>query len=141
VPPPEVVALYADPERCIPGWPGFRAELERLHGPGTALPLVRGWADAMAALRERGGAINDAEAAAVSRPALVIAGDRDPFNPLAETRALVARMPAARLFVLAGVGHDLLSERGPQLIALVRRMLQDGGQLAPSPGGWEEESR
>jgi valacyclovir hydrolase len=125
VPPPEVVALYADPEHRIPRWPVLRARLDDLHGPGAALPMLHNWASLMAMFNERGGAINDVEAAAVTCPTLVIAGDRDPFNPLAATHALVARMRTARLIVLPGAGHDLLNERGPQLIALVRRMLHN----------------
>ena len=123
VPPEPIVAVYADPEARIRSWPALRAELERLHGPGTALPMLTSWAAAMEDLRAQGGAINDDEAAHVTCPALVLAGDRDPFNPLAATQALVARMPHARLMTLPGAGHDLLTERPEQVIALARRML------------------
>ncbi len=123
VPPPAIVALYADPERCLPDWPALRAELEEQHGQESALPMLHGWAAAMRTLAEQGGAIEDMAAAAVVAPVLVVAGDHDPFNPLEATRALVARLPTARLVVLPGAGHDLLRERGPQLTALIRRML------------------
>lgn len=123
VPPAQVVALYAEPEMRIPNWEALRAQLDQQHGPGRAAPMLRAWAAAMAAFQQQGGAVNDREAAAVTCPTLVIAGDRDPFNPLDATRALVARMPAARLVVLPGAGHDLLRERGPQVVALVQRML------------------
>jgi valacyclovir hydrolase len=123
VPPQPVVAVYADPAARIRSWPTLRAELERLHGPECALPLLTGWAAAMEDLRAEGGAINDDEAARVACPTLVIAGDHDPFNPLAATQALVARLPHARLVTLPGAGHDLLTERPAQVIALARRML------------------
>ncbi|HZC04840.1 MAG TPA: alpha/beta fold hydrolase [Ktedonobacterales bacterium] len=122
-PPQPIVTLYADPEARIRSWPSLRAELERLHGPGIALPMLTRWAAAMEALREDGGAINDDEAARVMCPTLVLAGDHDPFNPLAATQALVARLPHARLMTLPGAGHDLLAEREAQVIALARRML------------------
>jgi pimeloyl-ACP methyl ester carboxylesterase len=77
----------------------------------------------MEALRAEGGALNDAEAARVACPALILAGDHDPFNPLAATQALVARIPGARLVTFPGAGHDLLEERPAQVIALARRML------------------
>jgi valacyclovir hydrolase len=123
VPPAPVVALYADPQARIRSWPTLRAELERLHGAGSALPLLTHWAAAMEELRAEGGAINDEDAARVSCATLVIAGDHDPFNPLAATQALVARLPQARLVTLPGAGHDLLAEREAQVIALARRML------------------
>ena len=123
VPPQPIVALYSDPETRIRSWPTLRDELEQMHGAGSALPMLTRWAAAMEQLRAEGGAINDDEAARVACPTLVIAGDRDPFNPLAATQALVARMPQARLVTLPGAGHDLLAEREAQVIALARRML------------------
>ncbi len=123
VPPQPVVALYAAPAERIHSWPSLRAELEALHGAGAAEPMLTKWARAMQDLHAQGGAINDADAARVQCPALVLAGDRDPFNPLEATQALVARMPHARLVTLPGAGHDLLEERGPQVIALARSML------------------
>jgi len=141
VPPAEVVALYADPERHLPQWHALRAQLDRLHGTNAALPLLRRWAAAMSELRARGGAINDDAAPAVTCPTLIVAGDRDPFNPLDATRALADRMAHAHLVVLPGAGHDLLGERGPQLIALVRRVLRDsdrqsaGRYQPPAPDG------
>ena len=123
VPPEPIVFVYADPEARIRSWPALRAELERLHGPGAALPMLTSWAAAMEDLRAQGGAINDDEAARVACPTLVLAGDRDPFNPLAATQALAARLPHARILTLPGAGHDLLAERPEQVIALARRML------------------
>lgn len=123
VPPESVVALYAAPAERIRSWPSLRAELEALHGAGTAEPMLSQWAHAMESLRAQSGVINDTEAAQATCPTLVLAGDRDPFNPLEATQALVARMPHARLVTLPGAGHDLLDERGPQVIALARSML------------------
>jgi valacyclovir hydrolase len=123
VPPERVVAVYADPQRRIASWPALKSELDRLHGPGVALPMLTSWAAAMETLRAEGGAINDIEAARVACPTLILAGDHDPFNPPEATRALVARIPGARLVTLPGAGHDLLDERPAQVIALTRRML------------------
>ena len=122
VPPERVVAVYSDPERRIASWPELQRELDQLHGSGATLPMFTAWAAAMEALRAEGGVINDTEAARVVCPTLALAGDRDPFNPLAATEALVARIPGARLVTLSGAGHDLLEERQAQVIALTRRM-------------------
>lgn len=123
VPPPAVVDVFAHPAERIPQWLTFKTTLEQLHGPGKVPAMLRGWATAMTALSEQGGIINDAEARALVCPTLVLAGTHDPFNPLEATRALVERIPGARLIVLPGAGHDLLNERGPQIMALIRRTL------------------
>ncbi|MBA3530903.1 MAG: alpha/beta hydrolase [Ardenticatenales bacterium] len=123
VPPPAIVALYADGEHSIPGWPAFCAELEALHGPGSAPKLLGCWANAMSELAAQGGVINDEAAARLLCPTLIVTGDADPFNPLLTVQALAARIPTAKIMVLPGAGHDLLQERGPQLEALLRRRL------------------
>ena len=128
VPPSSVLAVFEEPEQRIPSWDAYRAELDGLHGPGTAAPMLRGWAAAMRALGQSSGQagqiIGDDEARGILCPVLVVAGDHDPFNPLAATRALVARIATARLIVLPGAGHDLLGERGPALTNLIRQMLE-----------------
>lgn len=126
VPPERAVAVYADPPSRIHSWPEMEEELDALHGPGAALPMLTAWAAAMEDLRAEGGAINDAEAARIACPTLILAGDHDPFNPLEATQALVARIPGARLVTFPSAGHDLLEERQAQVIALVRRMLTGG---------------
>lgn len=123
VPPARIVALFAAPAERIGSWPAMRDELEALHGAGAAEPMMTQWASAMEDLRAEGGAINDREAAHVQCPTLVLAGDRDPFNPLEATQELARRLPHARLVTLPGAGHDLLTEREPQVVALTRRML------------------
>lgn len=124
VPPPAVIDVFAYPEKRIPQWQALRSSLEQLHGPRSASPMLRGWAQAMTALGAQGGVINDAEAQTIVCPTLVIAGTRDPYNPLEDTRALAQRIPGARFLVLPGAGHDLLNERSQQLLTLLRRALQ-----------------
>ena len=123
IPPPEVVSLYAEPETRIPNWPRLRDRLDELHGQGRAVGIVSAWAGAMSEFAQHGGDINGREAASVTCPTLVLASDSDPYNPLERTQELVARIPTARLIVLPQAGHDLLHERGPQVIALIKRML------------------
>lgn len=126
VPPEAMVAIFADPPARIRNWPAMQAEMDALHGPGATLPMFTAWAAAMERLRAEGGVINDAEVAQITCPTLILAGDHDPFNPLAATEALAARIPGARLMTFSGAGHDLLAERQAQVIALVRRMLRGG---------------
>ena len=139
VPPPAVVALYADPERRIADWPRMRAELLTLHGPGGP-DLLRIWAAAMVELSAQGELVDGGAAGRVICPTLIISGDCDPFNPIGAVRELAGRILGARLLELSGAGHDLLSERRPQLIAVLRRFLSTlplASSPAPSKGRGE----
>jgi pimeloyl-ACP methyl ester carboxylesterase len=122
-PPPAIVEHYARAEADTPEWLAFRRELEELHG-ANAVPLVRCWVQAMRRLAGAGGEISLADARRVECPALVIAGDGDPFNPIDSVKELAGALPGAGLLVFPGAGHDLLGERRAQLLVVVRRFLE-----------------
>ena len=46
----------------------------------------------------------------IDAPTLVVAGDRDPFVPVDQARALARQVQDGRLLVLPGVDHDVLSD-------------------------------
>ena len=48
------------------------------------------------------------ELRAIDAPTMVVAGDRDPFVPVAQADALARQVRDGRLLVLPGVGHDSL---------------------------------
>ncbi|MGW4383301.1 alpha/beta fold hydrolase [Kitasatospora sp. NPDC004531] len=72
------------------------------------------------------------EAAPVSAPVLVVAGERDGMIGTAPARLVAALHPGARLEVLAGAGHRLWVEKPVEFVALVREFLD---QL-PSTSRW-----
>ena len=57
------------------------------------------------------------EIRAIDAPTLVVAGDRDPFVPIAEAAGLARQVVDGRLLVLPDVGHDSLVEHVPILEA------------------------
>jgi pimeloyl-ACP methyl ester carboxylesterase len=61
-----------------------------------------------------------AAAAEVAMPVTVILGERDLMTPARAGRQLAAVLPNARLVVLAGAGHMLMSERPDEVLAAVR---------------------
>jgi pimeloyl-ACP methyl ester carboxylesterase len=64
-----------------------------------------------------------AAAAKVRAPTLLVSGERDQMTPLKSARQLAAAIPSARLLVLAGAGHMLLTERPDELLdALAERL-------------------
>jgi pimeloyl-ACP methyl ester carboxylesterase len=65
--------------------------------------------------------------AEVRVPTLVVAGERDLFTPVEESRELASRIPGAELLVVRGGTHAALLEQ-PELIALaVEKFLRQNG--------------
>ena len=75
------------------------------------------FADLKACNDYRGGL---AAAARVTVPVTVVLGERDLMTPARAGRELAAALPDARLVVLAGAGHMLMSERPDEVLAAVR---------------------
>jgi pimeloyl-ACP methyl ester carboxylesterase len=65
-------------------------------------------------------------AAKVTAPAILVLGERDIMTPAKAGRQLAAALPDARVVVLKGAGHMLLSERPDEVLDAVRG-------LAPNP--------
>jgi pimeloyl-ACP methyl ester carboxylesterase len=64
-------------------------------------------------------------AARVSRPTLLIWGDRDEDTPLWQGRRLAETIPDAGLVVLAGAGHFSYLERLPEYIRIVHHFFRE----------------
>jgi pimeloyl-ACP methyl ester carboxylesterase len=63
-----------------------------------------------------------ASAAKVRAPAVVVLGERDQMTPLKAGKELAAALPDARVVVLPGAGHMLMSERPDEVLAAVRHL-------------------
>jgi pimeloyl-ACP methyl ester carboxylesterase len=53
----------------------------------------------------------------IDAPTLVVAGDRDPFVPIAQAAELAGQVRDGRLLILPDVGHDSLVDHLPLLEA------------------------
>jgi pimeloyl-ACP methyl ester carboxylesterase len=61
----------------------------------------------------------------IALPTLVVVGSRDLLTPVRRARQLAARIPGARLEVLAGCGHLAMLERPEELDALLHGFAQE----------------
>ena len=61
-----------------------------------------------------------ASAARVKVPATLILGERDMMTPAKAGRELAAAFPNARVVMLPGAGHMLMSERPDEVLAALR---------------------
>ncbi len=69
--------------------------------------------------------------AAVTAPALVLAGARDPIIPVEATRELAAALPGARLRIVPDAAHSVLAEGGEEVLAEIIAFLMDAGVEKP----------
>ena len=66
-------------------------------------------------------------AAKVTAPATLVLGERDLMTPLKAGRELAAALPNARVVVLKGAGHMLMSERPDEVLAALRDLPETAG--------------
>jgi pimeloyl-ACP methyl ester carboxylesterase len=73
-----------------------------------------------------------ASAAKVAAPATLVLGELDLMTPVKAGRALAAALPNARVVVLAGAGHMLMSERPDEVLAALRDLAAGAGVTSAS---------
>ena len=99
-------------ERDDPDWAArLAARHDPAHGPGSWRRLL----DAIVADIAAQPLLTPSELRAIDAPTLVVAGDRDPFVPIAQAAALARQVQDGRLLVLPDVGHDALVDHLPVL--------------------------
>lgn len=119
-------AAPADPpdadEAEDPGWAAIRAAYDRLSpdGPGHGDEVLA----KLFALWQSDPHIDPAALAAITAPALVLAGDGDSI-PTAHTLLIARSIPGARLCIVPGAGHMVASDR-PELVNRVLLDFLDG---------------
>ena len=59
-------------------------------------------------------------------PALIIAGDHDPYNQTEKTLELYRLLPDGQLAIIPGCGHVVLDCKGPFTIEAVKDFLAKG---------------
>ena len=99
-------------ERDDPDWAArLAARHDPAHGPGSWRRLLVAIVADIAAQP----LLTPSELRAIDAPTLVVAGDRDPFVPIAQAAALARQVQDGRLLVLPDVGHDALFDHLPVL--------------------------
>jgi pimeloyl-ACP methyl ester carboxylesterase len=66
-------------------------------------------------------------AAKVRVPAILVLGERDLMTPARAGRELAAALPDARVVILAGAGHMLMSERPDEVLGALRGLATNRG--------------
>ena len=106
-----------DPDRIGRDDPGWAARLAARHDPVHGTGGWRRLLDAIVTDIAAQPLLTASELRAIAAPTLVVAGDRDPFVPIAQAAALARQVQDGRLLVLPDVGHDSLVDHVPLLEA------------------------
>jgi pimeloyl-ACP methyl ester carboxylesterase len=106
-----------DPDRIDREDPSWAARLAARHDPTHGSGSWRQLLDAVVADIGSQPLLTPRELRSIDAPTLVVAGDRDPFVPIAQAAALARQVQNGRLLVLPDVGHDPLVDHLPLLEA------------------------
>ncbi len=105
-----VARRLMDPPRILRDDPTWAATLDRRHEPQGA----GAWHRLLPAIASDVGAqplLAPGDLRGIDAPALVVAGDRDPFVPVDHAWGLMRQLPDGRLFVAPGCGHEVQVRR------------------------------
>lgn len=106
-----VVRKLLDPTRIERDDPGWANVLARRHDPGQGPGAWQRLLPAIAADVAAQPLLTPGDLRAVTAPALVACGDRDPFVPVDQAWRLARQLRDGRLLVAPDCGHEVLSER------------------------------
>jgi pimeloyl-ACP methyl ester carboxylesterase len=112
-----VARALMDPETIERDDPGWAARLARRHDPAHGPGSWRNLLDAIVSDIVEQPLLTAHELRAIDAPTLAVAGDRDPFVPIAQAAALARQVQDGSLLILPDVGHDPLDDHLPLLEA------------------------
>jgi pimeloyl-ACP methyl ester carboxylesterase len=98
-------------ESPIPPMQEFSEYLVATYGRENALATTRSFAAALDEIVAAGGDISFSRAGGISCPALLIAGEHDPFAPAALLRELGDRIVGSEVVIVPGAGHAIHAEQ------------------------------
>jgi pimeloyl-ACP methyl ester carboxylesterase len=106
-----VARRLMDPERIGRDDPAWAAELAARHDAGQGVGAWRRLMPLIAADVASQPLLGPRELRRIDAPALVVAGDRDPFVPVDHAWGLMRQLPDGRLFVAPDCGHEVMVRR------------------------------
>jgi pimeloyl-ACP methyl ester carboxylesterase len=101
-------------------------QIDRLHGREYIPEMTQRWVNAMLQIIERGGDVTYSHAADIPCPVLMLLGDRDALNPVAQASSMVKALPNGKLSIYPRTGHAVHAERPRRFKREVLRFLARG---------------
>jgi valacyclovir hydrolase len=109
-------AMHNVVDNPIPPLRQFRDFLVATYGEDNARAMTQSAVGAFNDIIAAGGDISLSQADKIACPALLIAGEHDPFAPPPLVSQLAARIPAAEVRAVPGAGHDIHHTHGEWLV-------------------------
>lgn len=119
-----------DPERIERDDPGWARRLEARHDQGLGPDAWRRLLRAVTSDLETQPLLGPIDLRRIDAPTLVVAGDRDPFVPVEQARALARQVRDGRLLILPGVDHEALLDRGALLVPALEHFYRSTAAIA-----------
>lgn len=121
-------------ERDDPRWAArLAARHDPMHGPGSWRRLL----EAIVADIATQPLLSGPDLRRIDAPTLVVAGDRDPFVPVAQAAGLAHQVRDGRLLIVPDVGHDALVDGVPVLTAALGDFYRSTERVARDRAGRE----
>ena len=119
-----------DPDRIERDDPRWARRLEASHNQRPGDGRWRRLLGAIAADLDTQPLLSAAELRRIDAPMLVAAGDRDPFVPVDQARALARQVRDGRLLILPAVDHEALVDRAGLLTAALAEFYRSTADVA-----------
>lgn len=129
-----------DPARIERDDPAWAAQLAHRHDPGQGAGAWRRLLPAIAADVGRQDLYGPAELRRIDAPALVAAGDRDPFVPVDHAWGLKRQLPDARLLIVPDSAHELFRLRPAIVNEALADFYRSTAKVATARAGGAERS-
>jgi len=97
--------------------------LDALHGAEHVTTMGHNWVHAMLAIIDTGGDITFSRAGEIRCPVLMMLGDGDALNPVAQGQAMAAAIPQGQFIAFKNTGHHIHTERPQEFYETVKVFL------------------
>lgn len=102
----------------------WRDEIIAWHGAEQLVPMISGWVHAAHTIANAGGDIALGSAHLIACPTLLVNGEHEVGNPLADVQRLAARIAGCRLEIVADAGHSVHTDQPERFLALIEAFIE-----------------
>jgi pimeloyl-ACP methyl ester carboxylesterase len=130
-----VIRHLGDVDRILAQDPRWAAALAGRHDPVQGRDAWRHLMPAIVEMAEQQAELSPTDLRRAEVPTLVVVGDRDPFVPVPQAWQLARQLPAARLAVIPGSGHQVMVRQPAIFNVICEAFWRSAGAIPPVPVG------
>lgn len=123
-----IAALYNLVDDPVPSFAAWSQKLIAAYGRDNARAMTQSFSRNLRAILDAGGDISRSKASDIGCPVLLIVGEHDTLNPLANAKDYAAAVRAGTAIEVEGAGHDVHASHGDWLIRTTLDWIADVGK-------------